>query len=89
MPAMLQMGISDNVRTNCVPPNTSLGDGDLCQLEAFSRVGAIVASFVPTECPVGGGMWGIFRKARKGTFLGMHGLGGVGNHIFPKIDNWR
>ena len=28
-------------------------------------VGAIVASFVSTECPVGRGMWGVFGKPLK------------------------
>ena len=36
-----------------------------CQHGAFSGVGAIVASFVPAECPEGGGMWGIFGKPLK------------------------
>ena len=33
-----------------------------CQHGAFSGVGAIVARFVLTGCPVGRGMWGIFGK---------------------------
>ena len=34
----------------------------------FFRVDVIVASFVPTQCPVGGGgMWGIFGKPLKGA----------------------
>ena len=33
---------------------------------AFLGVGALVASFVPRECPVGGlGIWGIFGKPLK------------------------
>ena len=42
----------------------SLGRQHSCQHGAFSRVSAIVASFVPTECPVGGGMWGIAEWTR-------------------------
>ena len=37
----------------------------LRQLRGFSGVSAIVASFVPTECSGGGGMWGIFGKPLK------------------------
>ena len=33
----------------------SLGRSEWCQRGAFSGVGAIVASFVPAECPEGGG----------------------------------
>ena len=43
------------------PPHISRGRQVLCQLSGFSGVGAIVASFVSTECPVGRGMWGIWK----------------------------
>ena len=43
----------------------SRGRWGLCQHGASSGVGAIVASFVCTECPGGGGMWGIFGKPSK------------------------
>ena len=46
----------------------SLGRWGTCQHGAFSGVGAIVASFVPAECPKGGGMWGIFGKPLKRAF---------------------
>ena len=32
-------------------------------------IGIIVALFLPTACPVGGGMWGIFRKTLHDNFL--------------------
>ena len=47
--------------------NISLGRVISCQHAAFSGVGAVVASFVPAECPKGGGMWGIFGKLLKGA----------------------
>ena len=43
----------------------SLGHRVWCQHGAFSGVGAFVASFVPAECPRGGGMWSIFGKPFK------------------------
>ena len=49
----------------------------LCQHGAFSGVCALVASFVPAECPKGGGMWGIFGKPLKGAIwntLGLHAV---------------
>ena len=51
----------------------------LCQLGGFSPVIVIVALFVPTVCPVGGGvgMWGIFRKPLKRAIwntLGLHAV---------------
>ena len=52
----------------------------LCQLGAFLGVGAIVASFVPAECPAGGGgggMWGIFRKPLKRAIWNTPGLHAV------------
>ena len=41
----------------------SLGRVISCQHGAFSGVGAVVASFVPAECPKGGGYVGYIRKA--------------------------
>ena len=56
-------------RCCALPPWTSfhisLGRAVSCQHGAFSGVGAFVVSFVPAECPVGGGMWGIFGKPLK------------------------
>ena len=51
-------------------------------------VGATVASFVSTECPVGRGMWGIFGRPLEKGFSEMSRGGGGGevrNHIFLKI----
>ena len=48
--------------------HNSLGRPVLCQHGAFSGVVAFVVSFVPAECPVGGGMWGIFGKPLKRAF---------------------
>ena len=45
--------------------NISRGRWGLRQLDGFLVVAVIVALFVPTECPVGGGMWGIFGKPLK------------------------
>ena len=57
----------------------SRGRGVLCQHGAFSGVGAVVASFVPAECPKrgGGGMWSIFEKYLKRAIwstLGLHAV---------------
>ena len=43
----------------------SRGHRQLRQLGGFFGVGATVAPFVSTECPVEGGMWGIFGKSLK------------------------
>ena len=48
-----------------LPCHISLGRAVSCQHGAFSGVGAFVVSFVPAECPVGGGMWDIFGKPLK------------------------
>ena len=48
-----------------------------CQRGAFSGVGAFLASFVPADCPKGGGMWGIFEKPLKRAVwntLGSHAV---------------
>ena len=53
----------------------SRGHQVLCQHGAFSGVGAVVASFMPTECPQGGG--GIFGKSLKRAIcntLGLHAV---------------
>ena len=42
--------------------NISRGRRRSCQLSGFSRVGDLVASFLPTECSGGRGMWGISGK---------------------------
>ena len=50
----------------------------------------IVASFVPAECPKGGGYVGYIRKALEEGFSEMYGWGGgVRNHIFSKIGHYR
>ena len=60
-----------NVFSSCImidkiPLDISLGHRISCQHEAFSGVGAFLASFVPAECPKGGGgMWGILEKPLK------------------------
>ena len=55
----------------------SLGRAVSCQHGAFSGVGAFVVSFVPAECPVGGGMWGIFGKPLKRAIRNTPGLHAV------------
>ena len=64
--------------TSAVLPSTYLsGRLRFCQLCAFLGVGALVASFVLTECPRGRGMWGIFGKPLKKAFwstLGLHAV---------------
>ena len=47
-------------------------------------VGAIVASFVSTECPGGTGMWGLFGKPLEGfsVMYGSEGGGGGSGTIF-------
>ena len=53
----------------------SRGRTGICQHGAFSGIAVIVASFVPAECPKGGGMWGIFGKPLKRAIrntLGLH-----------------
>ena len=57
--------------------NISLGRAVSCQHGAFSGVGAFVVSFVPAECPVGGGMWGIFGKPLKRAIRNTPGLHAV------------
>ena len=53
----------------CLPwhmcSHISQGHLELRQLGGFSGFGAIVPSFLPTECSGGGGMWGIFGKDLK------------------------
>ena len=51
-----------------VRSNISLGRSGICQHGAFSGIAVSVASFVPAECPKGGGMWGIFGKPLKRAF---------------------
>ena len=49
----------------------------LCKLGGFSPVVVIAVPFVPTVCPVGGGMWGVFRKPLKRAIwntLGLHAV---------------
>ena len=41
----------------------SLGRVIWCQHGAFSGVGAVVASFVPAECPKGGGVCGVYSES--------------------------
>ena len=55
----------------------SRGRWGLRQFGGFLVVAVIVALFVPTECPVGGGMWGIFGKPLKRAIwntLGLHAV---------------
>ena len=50
---------------------------ETCKHGAFFRVAGIVASFVPTECPAGRGMWAIFGKPLKRgiwSTLGLHAV---------------
>ena len=49
--------------------DVSPGRPSWCQHGAFSGVGAIVASFVPAECPEGGGYVGYIRKALEKGYL--------------------
>ena len=74
--------LMDMSRIDC---HISLGRSGTCQHGAFSRVGAIVASFVLTECPVGRGMWGIFGKPLKRAFRRCMGSGGSGTIFFRKF----
>ena len=55
----------------------SRGRAVSCQHGAFSGVGAFVVSFVPAECPVGGGMWVIFGKPLKWAIRNTPGLHAV------------
>ena len=64
----------------------SLGRAVWCQHGAFSGVGAFVVSFVSAECPVAGGMRGIFGKPLKGGFSEMYGLEGGPEPFFS--ENW-
>ena len=48
-----------------LPTHISRGRCSMRQLGGFSMVVVIVALFLPTVCPVGGGMWGIFGKPLK------------------------
>ena len=57
--------------------NISLGHRVWCQHGAFSGVGAFVASFVPAECPKGGGYVGYIRKALQKGNLELPGLHAV------------
>ena len=60
----------------------SRGRRRICQHGAFSGVAVIVASFVPAECPKGGGYVGYIRKALEKGFSEMYGLGGGSGTIF-------
>ena len=73
-------------------PDTGFEPGALdLQACAYSQhgaslgVGAFVASFVSTECPMGRGMWGILGKALAGNIL-LRGGGGGGGLVPPR--NW-
>ena len=57
--------------------NISLGRTVSCQYGAFSGVGAFVVSFVAAEYPVGGAMWGMFRKPLKRAIQNTPGLHAV------------
>ena len=70
--------IASTLSKEDVPTNISLGHRIWCQHRAFSGVGAFVASFVPVECPKGGGMCGIFGKPLKRAFWRCIGWGGGG-----------
>ena len=54
--------------------NISRGRRRSCQLSGFSRVGDLVASFLPTECSGGRGMWGISGKPLKRAIWNTPGL---------------
>ena len=61
----------------CQHQNISRGRRVLCHFCGFSGVGAVVASFVPTECSGGRGMWGTFGKPLKRAIwntLGLHAV---------------
>ena len=47
----------------CIHVYISLGRTVSCQHGAFSGVGAFVVSFVPAECPVGGGVCGVYSES--------------------------
>ena len=47
----------------------SRGRTGICQHGAFSGIAVIVASFVPAECPKGGGYLGYIRKALEKGYL--------------------
>ena len=55
-----------------------LGDGGIySNTERFAGIGATVASFVSTECPIGRGMWGTIGKPLKRAIwntLGLHAV---------------
>ena len=82
-------GDAENLGVHMIPPhisdfwtlrgatNISLGRSERCQHGAFSGVGAIVALFLPAECPVGVGMWGIFGKPLKRAIRNTSGLHAV------------
>ena len=53
------------------------GTPHLRQPGGFSLVGVIVALFVPTVCPIGGGMWDIFGKPLKRAIRNTPGLHAV------------
>ena len=61
----------------CFSINISRGRRGMCQLGGFSVVVVIVAVFLPTVCPVGGCIWGIFGKPlKRATWntLGLHAV---------------
>ena len=69
-------------------PAMSLGDaGYFIPTRSVFGVGAMVASFVSTECPVDRGMWGI--SPLKELFGDVWATGGLRNHIFPKVGRYR
>ena len=65
------------VALTIVNTHISRGHPFSCQHGAFSGVGAFVASFVPAECPVGGGMWVIFGKPLERAIRNTPGLHAV------------
>ena len=77
------MSPSRSAPPTCLSPvyatvHISRGRCVLCQDCALQGVAALVVSFVPTECPVGRGMWGIFEKPLKRAFRSCMVWGGGG-----------
>ena len=56
-------GVPETWGCDCSACHISLGHRVWCQHGAFSGVGAFVASFVPAECPKGGGVCGVYSES--------------------------
>ena len=82
--AICNSGSIQAVRLPELHKDISLGDVDLYQHRAFSRVGAIVASFVSAECPVQGG-GGDIRKVLEMGYLEHPGSAGCTDDMFENF----